>query len=343
VPTPEAADLVRLTRTLAERELAPRAAEAEAGEHFPREVFRTLGAAGLLALPYVGPLPRLGAGPAVTLGARHPGPPALLAAAARELGAVAADEWCLLLGSGGVRKRAAFLLFADAGRTQQVVKFTRQPGNTEAFDREEQALRQALAAGPAVADRAPRLLARGELAGVPASVETAMPGVPLRLLRRPERLAVAEDVAHWLGTVGRFQHGDLTGDNVLVDGGRFGLVDWEHARADGLPLADLLFFAAHVLPGRGDPVALFLGRSPESPRLFRWVQATGLSRADAGRYAAQAWQEYGERARASRLAREQLTGAAVPPYLPEQVATAWRTDPGLGEGWPALDAPGRTG
>jgi len=52
VPTPEAADLVRLTRTLAERELAPRAAEAEAGEHFPREVFRTLGAAGLLALPY---------------------------------------------------------------------------------------------------------------------------------------------------------------------------------------------------------------------------------------------------------------------------------------------------
>jgi alkylation response protein AidB-like acyl-CoA dehydrogenase len=52
VPTPEAADLVRLTRTLAERELAPRAAEAEAGERFPRDVFRTLGAAGLLALPY---------------------------------------------------------------------------------------------------------------------------------------------------------------------------------------------------------------------------------------------------------------------------------------------------
>ena len=43
VPTPEAADLVRLTRTLAERELAPRAAEAEAGERFPRDVFRTLG------------------------------------------------------------------------------------------------------------------------------------------------------------------------------------------------------------------------------------------------------------------------------------------------------------
>ena len=52
VPTPEAADLVRLTRTLAERELAPRAAADEAGERFPRDVFRTLGAAGLLALPY---------------------------------------------------------------------------------------------------------------------------------------------------------------------------------------------------------------------------------------------------------------------------------------------------
>ena len=52
VPTTEAADLVRLTRTLAERELAPRAADAEAAEKFPRDVFRTLGAAGLLALPY---------------------------------------------------------------------------------------------------------------------------------------------------------------------------------------------------------------------------------------------------------------------------------------------------
>ncbi|OAH13024.1 acyl-CoA dehydrogenase family protein [Streptomyces jeddahensis] len=52
LPTPEAADLIDLTRSLAAKELAPRAADAEADERFPREVFRTLGRAGLLGLPY---------------------------------------------------------------------------------------------------------------------------------------------------------------------------------------------------------------------------------------------------------------------------------------------------
>ena len=52
VPTQEAADLLDLTRQLAREELAPRAAAAEAAEEFPREVFRTLGRAGLLGLPY---------------------------------------------------------------------------------------------------------------------------------------------------------------------------------------------------------------------------------------------------------------------------------------------------
>jgi alkylation response protein AidB-like acyl-CoA dehydrogenase len=52
VPTQEAADLLDLTRQLAREELAPRVARAEADEEFPREVFRTLGRAGLLGLPY---------------------------------------------------------------------------------------------------------------------------------------------------------------------------------------------------------------------------------------------------------------------------------------------------
>ena len=52
LPTEEAADLVRLVRDLCARELAPRAADAEATETFPRDVFRTLGRAGLLGLPY---------------------------------------------------------------------------------------------------------------------------------------------------------------------------------------------------------------------------------------------------------------------------------------------------
>ncbi|HSK25587.1 MAG TPA: acyl-CoA dehydrogenase family protein [Jiangellales bacterium] len=52
LPTPESADLIKLVRDLAEGELAPRVDRAEAEAEFPRDVFRTLGAAGLLSLPY---------------------------------------------------------------------------------------------------------------------------------------------------------------------------------------------------------------------------------------------------------------------------------------------------
>ena len=52
LPTPEAHELLALTRDLVEREVAPRAADGEARGEFPRELFRTLGKAGLMGLPY---------------------------------------------------------------------------------------------------------------------------------------------------------------------------------------------------------------------------------------------------------------------------------------------------
>ena len=52
LPTPEARDLLDLTRELVAAELTPRAAADEEAGRFPREVFRTLGRAGLLGLPY---------------------------------------------------------------------------------------------------------------------------------------------------------------------------------------------------------------------------------------------------------------------------------------------------
>ncbi|GAA2716404.1 acyl-CoA dehydrogenase family protein [Micromonospora olivasterospora] len=52
MPTNESADLIEVVRNLADKELAPRAARAEAGEDFPRDVFKTLGAVGVLGLPY---------------------------------------------------------------------------------------------------------------------------------------------------------------------------------------------------------------------------------------------------------------------------------------------------
>ena len=52
LPTEEATELLALTRELAREELAPRVSEYEAEGRFPREVFATLGKAGLLGLPY---------------------------------------------------------------------------------------------------------------------------------------------------------------------------------------------------------------------------------------------------------------------------------------------------
>ncbi|TFV72918.1 acyl-CoA dehydrogenase [Blastococcus sp. CT_GayMR19] len=52
LPTQEARDLVALTRELADAELAPKAGQYEREERFPREVFRLIGEAGLLGLPF---------------------------------------------------------------------------------------------------------------------------------------------------------------------------------------------------------------------------------------------------------------------------------------------------
>lgn len=52
LPNREAEDLLALVREVAQEELAPRAAAAEADEIFPRDAFRILGEIGLLGMPY---------------------------------------------------------------------------------------------------------------------------------------------------------------------------------------------------------------------------------------------------------------------------------------------------
>jgi alkylation response protein AidB-like acyl-CoA dehydrogenase len=52
LPTDEATELIGLTREIVAAELTPRAAADEEAGRFPREVFTTLGRAGLLGLPY---------------------------------------------------------------------------------------------------------------------------------------------------------------------------------------------------------------------------------------------------------------------------------------------------
>ncbi|AWW40646.1 MULTISPECIES: acyl-CoA dehydrogenase family protein [Streptomyces] len=52
LPTDEARDLISLVRDIAQREIAPHAAEEEDAGRFPREVFTLLSESGLLGLPY---------------------------------------------------------------------------------------------------------------------------------------------------------------------------------------------------------------------------------------------------------------------------------------------------
>ncbi|MEU7567037.1 acyl-CoA dehydrogenase family protein [Streptomyces fradiae] len=52
LPTEESRELMALVRDIAQREIAPRAAEEEEAGHFPRELFSLLSEAGLLGLPY---------------------------------------------------------------------------------------------------------------------------------------------------------------------------------------------------------------------------------------------------------------------------------------------------
>ncbi|MFF1277433.1 acyl-CoA dehydrogenase family protein [Streptomyces marokkonensis] len=52
LPTDEARDLISLVRDVAQREIAPRAAEEEDEGRFPRELFTRLSGLGLLGLPY---------------------------------------------------------------------------------------------------------------------------------------------------------------------------------------------------------------------------------------------------------------------------------------------------
>ncbi len=52
MPTDDAADLIDLTREICHKELAPKVDDMERSHELPRDVFRTLGRAGLLSLPY---------------------------------------------------------------------------------------------------------------------------------------------------------------------------------------------------------------------------------------------------------------------------------------------------
>jgi hypothetical protein len=144
------------------------------------------------------------------------------------------------------------------------------------------------------------------------------------------------------------QHNDLGSWNIISDGRGFTAVDWESAQAGGLPLWDLLYFAADVLPRLDGPadvdtllartLRIFAGESRHSRLLFRWVRdaasALQVPSPAWGPIAALCWLHHGR----SASLREESLGEAVPvtPGHLARLAPAWLAHPGLGVDWPAL-------
>ena len=170
-----------------------------------RERWRTLRNRAASRLAGLGALPA----PAGAITVASPGGPPELVAAATAAGALPDPDWLLLISSGSIVRRDAFLLFPKGGRgPEQVVKFSRVPGEAGQFERDEQAARLVAETGGTVARRAPSLLARFEAGGRQASLETAAVGTKLtNLLREPRtrraKLAAIEAVAQWLVQVAR--------------------------------------------------------------------------------------------------------------------------------------------
>jgi Phosphotransferase enzyme family len=146
--------------------------------------------------------------PTVTVGTRSEAVPALLQAA-RELGLPEGASWNMIVAPGSPIRRNAFLLFAP-GSTEPdyALKFSRVPGVTIQFEREERGVEVARAAGSSIASVAPTYMGRVAVRGHNASLETAARGERLTsLLRGPAdpaaKLRAVERVVDWLEQVAR--------------------------------------------------------------------------------------------------------------------------------------------
>jgi hypothetical protein len=146
--------------------------------------------------------------PGVVVGTRSGRVPYVVAAARTHVAELSDAGWLLSLGRADALSRNVFHMFGASDRQPRfVVKFARSPGYEEPFVREETGLRLAAEAGPIVAAHAPRLMARFDVDGAYASVETAAAGEPLkRYLTRPiareSKLAALSEVARWVVDVG---------------------------------------------------------------------------------------------------------------------------------------------
>lgn len=141
--------------------------------------------------------------PMATVAVRRPGPPFLVAEAG-PLGVPPDTGWFLAPGQGDVLSRGAFYLFPPRSAVPAwALKFTRVPGYTEAFERDQRGLEVAASAGEVASAHAPRLLGRFQYEGVHASVETAAVGQRLigflhSFASRRAKEATVNNIARWI-------------------------------------------------------------------------------------------------------------------------------------------------
>ncbi len=149
------------------------------------------------------------------------------------------------------------------------------------------------------------------------------------------------------------QHNDLGSWNIVARSGtEFTAVDWESARAAGLPLWDLVYFLTDALThldgasetSRRDAhnLRLFSGQLPSSTILFGWIRRTcealGIAEEWVGPIVTLCWLHHG----LSGGHRRHALGAHAPehaatgePADAERIARLWIRSPGLGAGWDA--------
>lgn len=145
----------------------------------------------------------------LSVGAASSRQPAVVRAAAETAAVPPEARWFASFEPGLDRKRCSFVVFEPSGDVPlALVKFARLGGPATAFENDERGLALAAAIGGSVAPRAPRLLARFELGGHQASVETAAMGTSLALVltgphSRRAKLALVEEVSTWLLGVAR--------------------------------------------------------------------------------------------------------------------------------------------
>lgn len=181
----------------------------------------------------------------------------------------------------------------------------------------------------------------------PAALQPELDRLDAQVVPRWQHLGVGPGLAASVPPVpGVLVHGDPGPWNVVHDGRREAVLDWESARHPGLPLWDLVYFLTDALVSVDGADAeddklqhalrLLRGDHRRSPRLFGWVRtmvdALGLPPAAVGPVVTLCWLHHGLSPQTRRARLGPGAPAADVAHL-GRLAGPWMADDALGTGW----------